>query len=321
MNRWMTKSSLLLIASISLAACGHGSSGPPPTAAPPVAQAAPPALDVKVGRCTDVDKLAETKAAGFDYAELGTRNIAKLSEEELAAALAKHKEVGLPTPVANVFLPNEMKVVGPTIDEPALLAYAEKAFDRMSKFGVQIIVFGSGGARKVPDGFSKDEAFNQLVAFAKKIAPMAQAHGITLAVEPLQTKETNIINSAAEGLKWVKAVDHPNFRLMVDFYHLASEKEDPKILVEARDYIKHFHIANPNKRVFPMNASEYDYAGFFDNLRRMGYHGRISVEAGTKNFTEEGPKALAFLRVMLGQQKEATVGVGNVSQSAPPAAH
>jgi len=302
MNRWMTKSSFLLCASLALVACGHGSSGPAPAPAAPVAEAPPPgAPDVKVGRCTDVDKLAETKAAGFDYAELGTRNIAKLSEEELAAALAKHKEVGLPTPVANVFLPNEMKVVGPSVDDKAVMEYVQKAFDRMSKFGVQIIVFGSGGARKVPDGFSKDEAFNQLVAFAKKIAPLAQQKGITLAVEPLKSQETNIINTAAEGLKWVKAVDHPNFRLMVDFYHLASEKEDPRILVEARDYIKHFHIANPNKRVFPMSATEYDYAGFFENLKKMGYRGRISVEAGTKNFAEEGPKALAFLRTSLGQ--------------------
>jgi len=302
MNRWMTKGSFLLIASLSLAACGHGASGTAPAPATPVAEAPPaPALDVKVGRCTDVDKLEETKAAGFEYAELGTSKIAKLSEEELAAALAKHKEVGLPTPVANLFIPADLKVVGPDVNEKALMEYVEKALDRMSKFGVQIIVFGSGGARKVPDGYSKDEAFNQLVAFAKKIAPLAQAKGITLAVEPLQSKETNIINSAAEGLKWVKAVDHPNFRLMVDFYHLALEKEDPKILVEARDYIKHFHIANPNKRVFPMNAAEYDYAGFFENVKKMGYHGRISVEASTKNFTEEGPKALGFLRASLGQ--------------------
>src|SRR5205085_12010531 len=119
-------------------ACSHTETPPPAT---PATAAAPAALDVKVGRCADIDKLEETKAAGFDYAELGTRNVMKLSDAEFEAALAKHKEVGLPTPVANVFLPNDMKVVGPTIDDQALLAYAKKAFDRMSKLGVQIIVF------------------------------------------------------------------------------------------------------------------------------------------------------------------------------------
>jgi sugar phosphate isomerase/epimerase len=105
---------------------------------------------------------------------------------------------------------------------------------------------------------------------------------------------------------------------MVDFYHLASEKEDPKILVEAKYHIKHFHIANPNKRVFPLSASEYDYSGFFANMKKMGgYKGRISVEAGTKNFAEEGPRALAFLREQLGQTPatakiEGTIGLGNL---------
>jgi D-psicose/D-tagatose/L-ribulose 3-epimerase len=301
MSTSMTKRAFVSSAAFCLlVACSHAAP-PAPTTAAATETAPPPALKVKIGRCADVDKLAESKAAGFDYVELGTRTIVKLSDEEFAAALAKHKEVGIPTPVANVFFPNEMKVVGPAVDDAANLAYAKKAFERMEKFGVQIIVFGSGGARKVPEGFSKEEAFKQLVAFAKKIAPEAQAHGITLAVEPLKSQETNIINTAAEGLTWVKAVDHPNFRLMVDFYHLASEKEDPKILVEAKDYIKHFHIANPNKRVFPMSASEYDYAGFFENMKKMGYEGRISVEASTKNFAEEGPRALAFLRQELGQ--------------------
>jgi D-psicose/D-tagatose/L-ribulose 3-epimerase len=286
------------------AACSHSSASAPAPAASagPAAEPAPVAAaasGIKVGRCTGIEQLAETKAAGFDFVEIGTRNIARLTDEEFAKALETHKQVGLPTPVANVFIPNEMKVVGPDVDQAKVTEYVKKALDRVAKLGVKIQVFGSGGARKVPDGFSKDEAFNQLVAFAKRIAPEAEARGIVLAVEPLRSGETNTINTAAEGLKWVKAVNHPNFQLMVDFYHLASEKEDPAILLEAKDHIRHFHIANPNGRVFPLSATEYDYAGFFANVKKMGYQGGISVEAGTKNFVEEGPKALAFLRTSL----------------------
>jgi sugar phosphate isomerase/epimerase len=87
---------------------------------------------------------------------------------------------------------------------------------------------------------------------------------------------------------------------MVDFYHLANEKEDPGIIVQARDHIRHFHIANPTGRVFPMDSAEFDYAGFFAAIKKINYHGGISVEASTKNFPEEGPRALAFLRSSLG---------------------
>lgn len=249
----------------------------------------------KIGYCTmDVDK---AKAAGFDYAELGFRTFAAMSDEDFAKFAAKVKENKLPTPVANVFLPNEQKVVGPNIDDAKIIDYAQRGFDRAKQLGIKTVVFGSGGARKVPDGFAKEEAMKQLVALAKKLAPEAKKRGIVMAVEPLQTKETNIINTAAEGLEWVKAVDHPNFQLMVDFYHLALEKEDPAILVKGAKYIKHIHIANPKGRVFPESPDEFDYSGFFAQLKKSGYAGTISVEAKPPHdFETDAPKTLAFLR-------------------------
>jgi D-psicose/D-tagatose/L-ribulose 3-epimerase len=255
---------------------------------------------VKIGRTTSVAGLAETKAAGFDFAELGISKIAKMSEEELAAALATHKAVGLPTPVANGFLPGELKVTGPSVNRDEQMAYVRKAFDRMPRFGVKLIMFGSGNARNVPEGFSREEAWGQLVDFSKRIAAEAQAHGLVVCVEPLQKKESNIINTATEGLELVKAVGHPNFELMVDFYHLASDGEDPDVLFKAKDHIRHFHFANPKGRIFPLDASEYDYARFFENIRKIGFRGGISVEAKPKNgIAQDGPKTVAFLRASL----------------------
>jgi sugar phosphate isomerase/epimerase len=258
------------------------------------AHAAPEAPKVAIGYCSD--DLDKAKAGGFEYAELGVKNFTKLTDEEFAKLLEKQKAAGLPTPVGNLFLPAEIKVVGPELDKDKQMAYVQKALERAEKLGLKIVVFGSGGSRKVPDGFSKDEAWKQLVEFAKRIAPEAKKHGITLAVEPLRKEETNTINSAAEGMKWVQAVGHPNFQLMVDFYHLASEKEDPAILEKAKKYIKHIHIANPNGRVFPQSSDEYDYSGFFKYLKKIRYQGGISVEAKTNAFDAEAPKAIAFLR-------------------------
>jgi sugar phosphate isomerase/epimerase len=176
------------------------------------------------------------------------------------------------------------------------LAYARKAFDRLSKLGVKILCFGSGGARRVPDGFPKEQAFAQLVEFGKRIAPEARARGITIVIEPLRSQESNIINSAAEGLELVKAINDPNFELLIDFYHLASEKEDPAIVLRASDHLRHLHMANPQGRVFPLKWDEYDYVAFFANLRKIGYAGRMSVEASSKNFAAEAPQTIALLR-------------------------
>lgn len=185
--------------------------------------------------------------------------------------------------------------MGPTIDEDREMDYLRRAFPRAQQLGIDTIVFGSGPARRVPDGFPKEQAFQQLVAFVKRIAPEAQKHGLVLAVEAQRKEETNIINSTAEAITWVEAVGHPHFQVMVDFYHLALEKEDPAVLTRAKR-IAHVHFANPTGRVFPRQADEYDYAGFFANLGKIGYRGRISIEARTSDLAVDGPKAIAFLR-------------------------
>jgi D-psicose/D-tagatose/L-ribulose 3-epimerase len=252
--------------------------------------------EVQVGVTVRIAGLEEAREAGFDYAELATSEIALMSEQEFTEAREKIREIGLPVPVTNLFIPGDIKVTGPDVDPERQMAYVRTALDRTSQLGVEYIVFGSGGARRVPDGFSRDEAFAQLVEFAIRIAPEAQARGITILVEPLRRQETNIINSAREGFEWVKAVGHPGFQLMVDFYHLASEDEDPQIIIDAQDHIHHLHMANPEGRRFPLDWDEQEYAPFFRALRQVGYAKRISIEANTDDFVNEGRRSIQMMR-------------------------
>jgi D-psicose/D-tagatose/L-ribulose 3-epimerase len=262
-------------------------------AMPPVRANAP--AKVRVGYCTGLKNLEAAKAAGFDYVELSATEIATLSDADFDAASAHIKELGIATPAANLLLPATLKVTGPQTDPERQMRHLQTAFTRLSKLGTEVVVFGSGGARRVPDGFAKEEAFTQLVDFGRRAAREARANGITLTIEPLRKQETNIINTAADGLELVKAVDDPNFQLMIDFYHLASEQEDPSIVLRAKDHIRHLHMANPAGRVFPQRWEEFDYAPFFANLRAIGYDKRISVEGNTTDLAAQGPPAVALL--------------------------
>jgi D-psicose/D-tagatose/L-ribulose 3-epimerase len=253
---------------------------------------------IQVGYCTSLKNVEAAKAAGFDYIELAVSEIAALSDSEFEQAAARIR-AGLPVPAMNLFLPGTLKVTGPAIDREQQMAYVKKAFSRLQRLGTTIVIFGSGPARRVPDGFPKEQAFQQLVEFGRRIAPEARARGITIAVEPQRPEETNIINSAAEGLALVTAIDDPNFQLMIDFYHFASVKEDPAIVARAGDHIRHLHTANPDGRVFPRTWDEYNYAPFFAALRSIGYDKRISIEASTTDLGADAPIAIALLRSAL----------------------
>ena len=254
------------------------------------------AAKVQVGYCTQIRNLDAAKAAGFDYVELGSTEVAGLSDADFDALVAHLKDIALPTPAANLFLPGTLKVTGPQIDTGAQMAHVNKVLTRLSKVGVHVLIFGSGGSRRVADGFSKEEAYKQLVDFSRRAAEAAKPFGITILIEPLRKQETNIINTAGEGLQLVQDVNHPNFELMIDFYHLASENEDPAIVLKAKDHIRHLHTANPTGRVVPQKWEEFNYGPFFANLKAIGYDKRISVEGSTTDLAAQGPLAVALLR-------------------------
>ena len=251
---------------------------------------------VRIGYCGPLKDIDSVKAAGFDYMEVRMSEVAALSDANYEQLAAKLKRLALPVPAAYWFLPAEIKVTGPNIDKDRQMAYLHTALDRVSRLGVQVIVFGSSGARQVPEGFSKKEAFEQLVDFGKRAGPEARSRNITIAIEPQRREESNIINTTAEALAWVEAVNHPNIQLMIDYYHFSVEKEDPAVISKVQGHLRHLHMANPNNRVMPLNLEEYSYGPFFTALRGIRYDKLIGLEASSNDLQAEGPKSIALLK-------------------------
>jgi len=251
---------------------------------------------VKIGYCGPLKDVDAVKAAGFDYMEVRTSEVAALSDADFEKLTLRLKELDLPVLAAYWLVPAEVKVTGPKVDKDQQRQYLQKALGRASRLGAHLIVFGSSGARNVPEGFPKTEAFHQLVDFGKLAGVEARARNITIAIEPQRREESNIINNVSEALAWVEAVNDPNVELMIDYYHFSVDKENPAIIAKVKAHMRHIHMANPNQRVMPLKWNEYDYAPFFAALRAIGYNGLIGLEASTNDLQADGPKSIALLR-------------------------
>jgi sugar phosphate isomerase/epimerase len=257
---------------------------------------------MKIGVCTGIDNSKLLADEGYDYIELGLSAITNLSESEFEAYKNTVENSRLKPYAFNVFLPKDMKVVGPEADDRKIIQYVSKAIGRAGLLGGKIIAFGSGASRNIPDGFPRSKAFDQLVSFLRIAARAAEEKDITLAIEPLRSAETNIINTAAEGLELAREVNHPNVKLLVDFYHMSQEDEKPEVLLEAGfDYIKHIHIAAPKDRSWPLEEGGESYRQFFHYLKEIGYTGGISIEGRTSDLLKDAPLAMACLKNLINQ--------------------
>jgi sugar phosphate isomerase/epimerase len=250
---------------------------------------------VEIGVCGSVDDFAKAEQYGFDYFEPAAAAVAALSDPAFADFEKRVTKSKLRCECFNSFI-RSLQVVGPAVNREALTAYMNTTLDRCRALGGTIIVWGSASSRNVPEGYSRDQAWQQIKTFLGIAGDLAKSRKIVIAIEPLRKQESNIINSGAEALRLVREVNHPNVEMIIDYYHLQQEKEDPEILVQARDSIVHLHFANPNGRVWPKKADEDPgYGKFFELVKKSGFRGGLSIE-GRGTFEEDAAASLEFFR-------------------------
>lgn len=256
---------------------------------------------MRFGVCGDVNLAAAAARASYDFAEWTVGDLLKPRELESAflAALEQVRTAELPYLVLNCFVPADLKITGPDVDGAALRDYVTTAMGRAEQAGIRVIVFGSGGARRIPDGFDAQAAHEQIVSFCSMLAPIAQDHGVTVVVEPLNRAECNVLNSVAECAAIVREVARPGLRLLVDAYHVMRDGDCCDDIVAHGDLLTHVHIATERNRLAPA-AEPCDFAPFFGALTRAGYDGRISVEANITNPQTELAAARALMTSLAG---------------------
>ncbi len=248
---------------------------------------------------TGIEVLPEMESIGFDYIELSLSDIMKLDEAGFSRLEQRLQDSSLKCEACHNFIPSNIRLTGPDADLTAACEYVGKAFPRAAQLGAKVVVFGSSGARNIPPGYPYCSARKQIVELLGRIGDQAEELDLTVAVESLNRRESNIINTIAEALSFSRELHHPRIKLVCDYYHIMVENEDSKIILEAGEQIRHVHISEPEKRGFPVEAKQ-SYHEHFQRLKDIGYQERVSIEAYTENFEADAVRSLELLRCLAG---------------------
>lgn len=253
---------------------------------------------MRMGVCGAISNITKAEAVGFDYYESTVVPVSKMTEEEYREIKKAVEASSLKIEAFNSTFPGDMPLTGPEADLARAKEYIKTVFPLLKALGAEIVVFGSGKSRRIPDGFSREKAWEQLIALCRMLGEEAQANGIVMTLEPLNTRESNVINSVSEGGRLVKDTGHPSFMLLADYYHMGLENETFDGILEYARYMRHTHIANPAGRINPQPGDGADYDGFFAALARAGYKGRISYEGKITDFDKEMSESLQYLKTL-----------------------
>ena len=219
---------------------------------------------------------------GYKFVEIGLAGIYLCDEPEIKEFGGFLNELNMPCLSTNGMFPGDIKLIGPEADRSKIEDYLYSAFDKIIPLQAKICVFGSGNARRIPENYSADQAYDEFAALiSDTIAPIIEKYGKVLAIEPLNYSECNIVNTVAESMRVVKAVNKPSVKTLIDFYHVRYNGENIEDFTEYKGYIEHVHIASyNNNRRYPRPYDGEDYGKFFDILRKAEYQNQnISIEA------------------------------------------
>lgn len=233
---------------------------------------------MRFGFCSDITNAPVLKKIGYDYIEYSVKNMVQLPEETFREHVAMLKDLNFFAETFNCFYSDQI-VVGEDITPPDILReYTVSAMDRVARLGGKVVVYGSSRARNIPEGFSKERAYEQFCQVARMTGEAAAPYGITVVLEPLNIKETNFFHLVEEGIQIVRDVNHANVQLLADMYHVCQMKEDFAQIVSAGQMLRHVHIAEPENRTPPSFEDAFDYNLFAQALQKAGYNERLSVE-------------------------------------------
>jgi sugar phosphate isomerase/epimerase len=250
----------------------------------------------RLGVIQSIDQDSLLYASGFSLLgeSVGKMLSPNLTEEEFQANLKRIEASSCKVYVCNILFPASMKIAGPAVDEKQVLAHVDKVFDRAKKALIPLIVLGSGGSRRLPEGYDYSLALKNFTALCGKLALLAHKHGITVAIESLNRAETNFLNTLAETAEVVRKVNHPNFRLNADIYHMMKENEPPQHIINAGKMIIYVELAEKENRTFPGVAGD-DFKPYFRALKSIGYQGPVVIEGLSNKLREEVPLAYTYL--------------------------
>ena len=243
---------------------------------------------MKFGICTKLENINLVKELGYQYIEPKLADVAAMTDEELIEARRLLDSYEMNAETYNVFCTSDFNL-SYAADFEAICAYAKRAFANARKLGGEIAVIGSGKARRIPDEYSFEDGRDKFKKVLNLVANIAGEHNMKLALEPLNTNETNLVNTLADAEKICEEIGNPNLGFLADLFHMYKNGEDVCEIEKHGKYIIHAHIARRDElRGAPgIDGGSEDHIAFYNALSSIGYNGRISLEASSKIALEE----------------------------------
>ena len=262
-----------------------------------------------------LDLAGHARELGFDVLEIAVEEPSRLTPEMLRDAA---EEASIAVSVCGAFGP-ERDV---SHEDAALrrlgVDYLKTCVDVAQVVGSPHVagpMYSTTGKTRLLADDERDRQRRWAAESLREVAEYAGERSVSLAIEPLNRFETDLVNTVEQGLDLCDRIAMPNVGLLLDTFHMnIEERSIPAAIRATGDRLLHLHACE-NDRGTP-GTGHVDWNGVAAALEEVGFDRQVVIESFTTGIEQiaraasvwrplaESPDAiasdgLAFLRRLL----------------------
>jgi D-psicose/D-tagatose/L-ribulose 3-epimerase len=248
------------------------------------------------------------KKIGYDVVEIPVEDPELINGKEISKAL---RDNGLEAVVCGAFGPTKDLTHRDTAVHQNCFNYIEKCFELCNLWGVDFLAgpmyAAVGKARMLPPDERRRE-WDLAVSNISKVCTMAQDHGLSIALEPLNRFETDMINSAEDVMRFVGDVNHDSAKVLLDGFHMTIEEGNiAEAIKTVGDKLLHVQVSE-NHRGIP-GTGLTPWADFAEGLKAVDYKGAMVIESFTPEIKELAGAVCIWKNLAKSQDEFASQGI------------
>ena len=159
-----------------------------------------------------------------------------------------------------------------------IVAFFEETLPLTAKAGFPSIICFSGNR----EGMSDEQGLENCVAGLKRIAPLAEKHGVTVCMELLNSRINHpdyMCDRTPWGVEMCKRVGSERVKLLYDIYHMQIMEGDLiHTIRDSQQYIGHYHTGGVPGRNEIDSSQEIYYPAVMEAIVATGYKGFVGQE-------------------------------------------
>ncbi|TIT19430.1 MAG: sugar phosphate isomerase/epimerase [Mesorhizobium sp.] len=227
--------------------------------------------------------LANTREAGFELIEFSYLDPANVDIDGLAKRIA---DLGLGVAIS-IGLPADGDI---SSDDKTIAAHGVEILKHTIALTRDLGGQKVAGILSTSHGLQSEaptrDQWDRSAGTLAEVAETAKSAGVTLNLEIVNRFESNLLNTAAQGMAFIADSGSDNIFLHLDSFHMNIEEADVGLAIRnAARKIGYVHIGESNRGF--LGTGNIDFAAIFDALTAIGYSDDLSFESFSSEIVDE----------------------------------